>query len=61
MTMNRLDGAKQNVVGADAHHLADTAVKRNQRLFQLRASGHTRLPAGGGKAVFHGRFAAKKV
>ena len=32
-----------------------------QRLFQLRASGHTSLPAGGGKAVFHGRFAAKKI
>ena len=23
--------------------------------------GHTSLPAGGGKAEFHGRFAAKKV
>lgn len=59
--MNRFDGAKQNVVGTDAHHLADTAVKRNQCFFPLRASGHTRLSAGGGKAVFHGRFAAKKV
>lgn len=39
---------------------ADTAVKRNQCFFQLRASGHTSLPAGGGKAVFHGRFAAKR-
>jgi len=49
---NRNNVAKQNVMGTDAHHLADAAVKRGQRILQARAARVARLPAGGGEAFF---------